>query len=63
MSRLAQAGALAHAELSSRGHSLTAAGRGLRTQLEDHSATGVLLGWPAVYLGPKPRLLGLLPSG
>ena len=57
------AGTLAHGELSSRGHALPEAGRGLRRQLEGHSATGVLLGWPAVYLGPKPRLLGLLPSG
>jgi hypothetical protein len=35
---------------------------GLRTALVEHSATGVLLGWPGVYLGPKQRLLDLLPD-
>lgn len=35
---------------------------GLRTALEGHAATGVLLGWPGVYLGPKQRLVDLLPA-
>ncbi len=57
------AGTLAYGELAARGHAFPEAGRGLRRQLEGHSATGILLGWPAVYLGPKRRLLELLPEG
>jgi hypothetical protein len=57
------AGALAWGELTSRGLALPlAAGTCLRAQLVDHSARGVLLGWPAVYLGPKQPLIDLLPA-
>jgi hypothetical protein len=57
------AGAYTCGELVARGVDLPpSAVRGLRTTLEGHAASGVLCGWPGVYLGPKQRLLDLLPA-
>ena len=41
------------------GHDVRSAARGLHAQLVDNSAHGVVIGWPALYLGHKQRFTDL----
>jgi hypothetical protein len=52
-------GTLVAEELASCGHDVRAAARGLHAQLVGHSAHGVVIGWPALYLGHKDRFTAL----
>jgi hypothetical protein len=55
-------GAIVASTLAARGHDVTRAAAGLRDQLVAHPAAGVLIGWPALYLGDKSRYVALATS-
>jgi hypothetical protein len=52
-------GTLAASTLASRGHDVRRVAAGLRDQLAAHPAAGVLVGWPAIYMGDKAHYLAL----
>ena len=52
--------ALVCAELAAAGRDVTDVARGLEASLTAHEAAGVMVGWPALYLGNKQRYIDLV---
>lgn len=49
--------AMVCSDLATEGYDVRRTARGVHDQLVRHSAKGVLIGWPTIYLGPKQRFV------